>query len=56
MPLFSDMHDPANNKEFVCELCGNFYARATGLKQHMMSQHSDQVIRLNILVGLVMLV
>jgi hypothetical protein len=41
--IFSDMHDPTNTKDFVCELCGNAYARSTGLKQHMLSQHSEQV-------------
>jgi hypothetical protein len=27
----------------VCELCGNAYARSAGLKQHIISQHSEQV-------------
>jgi len=31
------------SKDYICELCGNVYARSTGLKQHMMSQHSEQV-------------
>ena len=36
------MHNPdGKRKSWVCEHCGNTYQKSTGLKQHMVSAHSD---------------